>query len=254
MCRATVEGGRRCPAHTDPAKVQAYNSRRRELYAARHNKNFVASHPPISFIKQFNRLAEEYENLLTDQEKDALHEYTDISYTDIKDYLYGKDINLDDNDFDASEIKEMKKQIKLIDSALSKAIPPEEDRVLYRGIKIPGHVEDASIWLAENYPVGAIIKKKGYLSTSVNPTVALQSYMGINDSDITDYQTVCLLTFSSKRGAPISSNLSAFEDEHEILIGRDQKFKVEEIISDATVSVDSKGKNIKTVIIKLTDV
>ena len=35
MCRATFEGGRRCPSHTNPVLIAAYNAKRRERYAAR---------------------------------------------------------------------------------------------------------------------------------------------------------------------------------------------------------------------------
>jgi hypothetical protein len=38
MCRSTIDGGRRCPSHTDPALISNRNARRREKYAKSHSK------------------------------------------------------------------------------------------------------------------------------------------------------------------------------------------------------------------------
>jgi hypothetical protein len=38
MCRSTIDGGRRCPSHTDPVLIANRNARRREKYAKAHNK------------------------------------------------------------------------------------------------------------------------------------------------------------------------------------------------------------------------
>lgn len=38
MCRSTIDGGRRCPSHTDPVLIANRNARRREKYAKSHSK------------------------------------------------------------------------------------------------------------------------------------------------------------------------------------------------------------------------
>lgn len=38
MCRSSIDGGRRCPSHTDPILIANRNARRREKYAKAHNK------------------------------------------------------------------------------------------------------------------------------------------------------------------------------------------------------------------------
>lgn len=39
MCRSTLDGGRRCPSHTDPVLIANRNARRREKYAKAHLKS-----------------------------------------------------------------------------------------------------------------------------------------------------------------------------------------------------------------------
>jgi hypothetical protein len=70
MCRSTIDGGRRCPSHTDPLLISNRNARRRAKYAEKHKKAGTpniperVSHATSAFIKEhtlFKEASNSYE-------------------------------------------------------------------------------------------------------------------------------------------------------------------------------------------------
>lgn len=75
MCRSTIDGGRRCPSHTDPLLIANRNARRRAQYAEKHKKAGTPNipervpHATSSFVKEhtlFKEMASKYELPVSD--------------------------------------------------------------------------------------------------------------------------------------------------------------------------------------------
>jgi hypothetical protein len=267
MCRT---GGRRCPSHSDPKMVTERNARRRAAYAAKVSNvipapvyNFPSITESLPYMdgegnspeeKQFfadqkaffdlvdpdaiTMPAENEDRDLTEEEAEearlrheefyTLRDYTEDSFNDVREYLIDGEIfnNVDHE-----------KTVASLDRAIAKATPPKEDRVLYRGLAIPADVIDderVDSWLEERFPVGGVISQKNYMSTSVSPSVA-NNFSEWNSS--TDDDGI-IMQILSKKGAPLGLGTSYRGlEEMEVLIPRDAKFKVVEVIRNTPYDI-----------------
>lgn len=251
MCRVN---GRRCPACEDPMKVAARNARRR---AAHGKKNGNGSHAFKALgrtrLKNFEAESDAFNEMMSEDEQDAIRGYTEADYSDIKDYLYQSSIDGDAMEYDFEDMARLETQIAHIDAALEKAPIPEKPRPLYRGVIIPDHVDNIDEWLDRGYPEGGVIKKKGYLSTSLDPTVALKEYAGLENPNDENRQSVVMFEFISKKGAPIGNASSEYENEREVLVQRDSRFKVDSVSKDVPFTFNGEQGTKKITIVRLID-
>jgi hypothetical protein len=271
MCRSIELGGRRCPSHSDPSATAAYNAVRRQRYAeAKKTGSPVLSadydFTPLDQMKQlgvtdpkfveFVDQAKEFidkvyskDSKAKTPEAKAVYAYTNLNYIDIRHRIYGGELIHEQN---ASKVDAM---IGNIDTALLKATPPDEPRELYRGVSLPDHVapEDVNSYLAENFPTGGVISQKNFMSTSLSPSLA-STFMEKNQKR----SNGVLIQILSKKGAPLGGKLSCLGNgEMEVLMPREAKFKVAEVVTDIKPNADprSTGKLAQiTHIIRLVDV
>jgi hypothetical protein len=263
MCRTKELGGRRCPQHTDPVKHAAYNARRRELYAA--NKKPKADALPTQFpvldalrvypgTDEYNayhasavelakkyipgydetRASSEYysADIGTDEYSplNAVMLYTSHLHRFIKAFLHGE--NPEDSKFDFFDKPAAwyKQNIDALDEFISNADEPNEPRMLYRGLKLP-QMESGEVdsYLEEHFPVGGVISQKNYMSTSLNADVGYGGFSDAVDKEkfAVDPKRSIVFEIVSKQGAPLTYGTSTYgEDETEVLMPRDAKFKV----------------------------
>lgn len=262
MCRPKELGGRRCPQHTDPIKHAAYNARRRELYAATKAGSSLQVSTPLaanffapihdedgSSSSTHTAEAEEYRKIInpdynpntwgqhlitdlvweTDQnEVDALLGYTMDNFVTIGNYLNG---NLDEDEeeweYTGKSPEWIDRTTSLIDSAISKAVPPENPRTLYRGVDITAGFETdeaKKAWVAEHFPLGGVISQKNYMSTSMNMSTAAQ-FMDVSLGD--RGRAAIFLELTSRKGAVLGEGVHALgNEEQEVLVGREERFKI----------------------------
>lgn len=263
MCRTKELGGRRCPQHTDPVKHAAYNARRRELYAAKKKPKtdaLPAQFPVLDALRvypgadEYNayhtsavELAKKYipgydetrassEYFAVDyysEEYSPLNAamlYTSRFYDPMRAFLHGEVPEENTQAFHEHNTAWYKKNIKALDEFISNADEPAEPRMLYRGLKLPQmEAKEVDSYLEEHFPVGGVISQKNYMSTSLNADVG---YGGFSDAvDKTkfaiDPKRSVVFEIVSKQGAALTYGTSSFgEDETEVLMPRNAKFKV----------------------------
>lgn len=263
MCRT---GGRRCPSHTDPTKVAAYNQRRRELYTLRKNIVIDSRFQPLNqtrpnldpkgssveaqayasdSAKYLVTIHSEYDDGNGAEEAlMMLGEYTIDAYEDYRDYLNGYQVLSDGTHakikFGKIRSIEIQEGMGDIDKLLDLAPKPEEPRILYRGLSIPRNIAPEKVggWLKKHFPVGGVISQKNYMSTTVNPAVATYQFTGLSDDRAVVFEIL------SKQGAPIGEGLSLHGDEEmEVLMPRDAKFRVVSVHEKVDYKTHSEGEN-----------
>jgi hypothetical protein len=294
MCRSKDLGGRRCPQYTDPVKHAAYNARRRELYAARKAPaeevtflDFSEERPfydgilwpqvakfadeAEAFAKIVNpdfdrkswrdHMGSEVRTFETENisEAEALIYYTDMGYTDIRNYLaQGTVMKTNRRKYTDEEKVWMDGVVSKIDSALEKAPKAKEQRTLYRGMRIPASISNMDVdgWMDHTFPVGGVISQPSYMSTSLNAHSAA-SIFGAKMSTDTSRRAV-LFEIISKQGTPIGKGLaSPGNHEMEVLLPRNAKLKVAEVHKTAQFSYRNRWNGLDTdyrTVIRLVDV
>lgn len=265
MCRSQELGGRRCPAHSDPVKREAYNAIRRSRYASAHPKALegptglpellddASLFPSFDEVRySFNKRsenwgdyieeAEKFKSRIEEYEEDidarrlkrALKMYTSDDYISIRDFLNGYQMASTTPDkplnFSKAVNERLSKQVESMDAVLNYAEPPAEPRTVYRGMNIPMSVdkEKTGEWLENHFPVGGVISQKSYMSTSLDPTHALRTFasIGVANSEVAENRGV-VIEIITKQGAALTDGTSDYgTDEAEILMPREAKFKV----------------------------
>lgn len=288
MCRTKENGGRRCPQHTDPVKHAAYNARRRELYAASKKADsssaltslFPEMGVPIQPLNENARLAfiadarkltkallpdfDENTWALTESvitsdhpkyanpaSHESLRYYTDIGYTHLR-------ANLEGRGYAAPETLEWEHRvIDSIDKAFEQASPPDEPRLLYRGMRIPREHEPDQ-FINENFPVGGVVSQKSYMSTSLLPSVSKSFGDGFGSSDEDRIARSVVFQIVSKQGIALGKGTSEMSDrEKEILMPRNARFKVVSVDKGVDFSYTPFGypaEKLKRTVIRLVDV
>lgn len=277
MCRSKELGGRRCPAYSDPAKVALYNGRRRERYALKTgNQSAAVQQKSGGLLLDFSDIQSAFKldsprqeqyfvdakafldklNTKTTATKiiNGFQEYTTLGYHTVRDYLSNDGVTRDGRKLNISEIKYAQNIITQIDKGLKLAESPAVPRTLYRGMRIPEHVEDVNTgsWVEENFPVNGVVSQRNYMSTTHNPVLAINVF----SADMDDKRESVLFEIVSKNGATLGQGTSSWGDkEYEVLIPRDAKFKVVSVERNKELSVDALYPEIKSrrTIIQLTD-
>lgn len=117
-----------------------------------------------SFVEALHSEAMAYRGLLTEEEYDAIHNYTLFGFERVNPHLRGMDY--DHNIFESKEesLARTERQIELMDSAFQKAQP--KDRVVYRYAKSfdGSHPKD----FAKALKTQGRLKEPSYLSTSAS--------------------------------------------------------------------------------------
>jgi len=269
MCRTKELGGRRCPQHTNPVKHAAYNARRRELYAAKktqtkeakaedqplHSGAYKVSIDKLDQPRWFltkeqyhieNKNSEEYEKLLNEQQLirkqdnplspdlvSAVYDWTALSSPEIRDYLNGYDVGVFGMQkkqpivYGEQRARYMQEKVDALDAALKVAPEPDEPRTVWRGIRLPvlQSQRPLSEWADEHFPVGEVISQKSFMSTTLDPALANTRFTS-SDSEAPGI----IMEIKTKKGAVImTSALSEWADESEVLIPRDARFKVAKV-------------------------
>lgn len=210
----------------------------------------------------------------TADEQQALMEYTVAGFALAHDITNG--VNLENNAPDSEpnfsedyekKIERFKKVMVNLDSALSKAVPPEEPRVLYRGLRIPTWVEDTNVWLQDKFPVGGVVSQKNYMSTTSSASEAITRFTGSKSDEVSGVNKKNIIfEIVSKQGAPLGEATSAYgTDESEVLIPRETRFKVVSVDTDVNLEAEystqafsrvTKQPNVKVVrtVVRLIDV
>ena len=147
----------------------------------------------------------------TDDQKKALTKYAGKSYSSINGDLRSGKLT-----------KENKETIKHIDSAMKKSKNNKDviaKNDLYRAADIP---EIADALKNKKDLKGIEFTDKAYVSTTTDPSVARNFQRGENSM---------MFKISAPKGTPMidMKEHSGFENENEILIGRNQKFKVKDV-------------------------
>lgn len=292
MCRPKELGGRRCPQHTDPVKHEAYNARRRELYA--ESKKVSSSSNPLDLFPKMGAVIGALDEsvrltFLSDARKltkslmpdfdeeqwkdtedvispsnpkyinptnhDALRYYTELGFITLRNHL-------EQNDEAPTENKDWHDRVvSAIDSAFEQADPPEEPRLLYRGMRIrQNHADKDSIskYVADNFPVGGVISQKNYMSTSLSPSVSTSFGDGFGGTPEERDSRSVLFQIVSKQGIALGKGTSDMGDrEKEVLMPRNARFKVVSVDEGADFNYNIYGDTpveLKRTIIRLVDV
>jgi len=169
--------------------------------------------------------SENWGNAMTTNETEAVSWFTSNGSGAVNQYLVTN--KPDDGGRYSSE--HLDSTIKDMDSALNK-FSRAEPVIVYRGISmdIVEHSgydhNDEEKFLATEFPVGGVYRNKTFMSTSLDPSRAA----GFASSSIT-------LEIKSKKAAPVV-NVSAWDiSEKEMVIPRNQEYKVISIIRNAKI-------------------
>jgi hypothetical protein len=249
MCRTKELGGRRCPAHTDPEKVAAYNAVRRQRYASRKtvfanygftDPNKVEREPGMTSLAQRKASVKVLAGL-TQAQRNSIGLFTSNNYEWINGSLFGlqnflyepntenyyysyrpKDIDLEGMEYKSTNdtipmptVDNVVTIVDTLDDAFQHTEP--EEKILYRG---KGQFsarfnENVSKYVDDNYGIGQEIVFDGYQSASMHPGVG-SDYAG-EGGIVYELKTVSGLNAHS---------ISHFEDEQEILLPRQTRWKV----------------------------
>jgi hypothetical protein len=273
MCRNKESGGRRCPSHSNPEYRASLNAKRREKYAA--NKVLVPTTPspfaPISerrllpgiedtmaFHEQSDYLRdnldfqpEDWEEHKEDEDNwapdilmtDAILYYTGEGSDAIKYHLDNVETSLSGGDLHQQAI------VANLDSVFALMPELEEPRTVYRGMKIPSSVgkgdekeqeQGVSEWLDKNFPVGSVVSQKNYMSTTLEPNIAI----GFAESFDRDANLHCVIfEINSKQGVAVGEGVS-YQDfyEKEVLMPRQARFKVAQVYKGTDFHYEASGR------------
>jgi len=173
----------------------------------------------------------DWRSKLTEDEIEEIENYRNTGFDYINEYLNFPSTKqgLSNEGIDS--------RISEIDSALAKATPPVEPRLLYRSFKVPGlgkKVKDAKAvakYIDENFTPGTKLKWNAFLSTSL-------------DSDLMVYHTsrrenLVIFEIISARGAIVHTEnsrpgWSAKDEEKEVLIPRGSTMRVANVLKNVS--------------------
>jgi hypothetical protein len=278
MCRTKELGGRRCPSHSKPERVSAYNAVRRSRYAANKaiptspsniehgfqpfSENRTPLNPQLDgtvpeAVERFREESKAYLDILMQHQDGldldnrhgstphaALSYYTGSGYSHFKKVLNGYDMILNGKEmplrYDEETTASMRGGIAQMDKALSLAPKRDTPRVVYRGLRIPSSVaeEDVSSWLSQNFPENGIVSQPNFMSTTLNPRLASHEFAG---PDTGTNPRAVVIEIMTKRGAPVGEGISLLgEDEHEYVIERGARFNVVSVTENVDYQTDMK--------------
>jgi hypothetical protein len=167
--------------------------------------------PAQTTDQEFANAAKTHFNSLAPNEKFALHQYSDRSGSVLVNRLLNNNTHPSRFPADAAKLMEG------LDSGISKATTSEE-RTLYRGVE-----EFPTYW--EGLKAGDQLQELSYSSTSLSAAKALE---------FTNRDKPVLIQFITSKGAPVLVH----ENEHEILLPRDEEYEVVSVQTNQSVSAE----------------
>lgn len=270
MCRALMDGGRRCPEHPlTEAERRTINATRRATYATqKHNAETVlvstliekyqfpnVIHEPVDegdelftiFNKRFEKLK------LTKEEQKVLYDYTTMDFKKIRQNISRRDEQRNVSvSFSKAKREELNKKVQVLDKVFSKLKPFKEPVTVFRGWNIPPH-QDVSAYLAETFVPGTIWADKTYMSTSLNADVAVQ----FPNHDVKAGHKI-MFEIITDNGLPVPRDYTFMNGEAELLLARKNKFVVAEVIPNSVYEWkmskdDTEPYKTKATVIRLID-
>jgi len=200
-------------------------------------------------FKRYLEESEAFENKLMSKislSKTPMHiilkDYTANGFNQVRDYLNGKtfgqfEMEQQDKKYSFKERYTLKQEVKTIDKAIKLADKPKDNRIVYRGLVVPMHVKnaDAGEWVKNKFPVGQIISQKHYMSTTLDPSIALHKFSNAAGSS----ERKVIFEIMTKQGAPLT-RVSIFSEEMEVLMPREAKFRVVSVTENVEFKSHSK--------------
>jgi len=199
---------------------------------------------------------------MTLKEKLALKRYTFSDYPTIRDYLMTKAGKKPVSPVDSrywtypAWQEGLEDDISALDSFLSKGQKPAQPRKVYRGLKLQPTEQNPEEWINKNFPVGETVQQHSFLSTSSDAYHVATRFAKPKNPNTFDPRSV-MIEFLTKEGTPLAGEVSTFSEESEVLLPRDQKFKVHAVHKDVEYkSVSSRGEKhtARLTVIQLIDV
>lgn len=184
----------------------------KQSFHSKLSDNINYKNPSFREIKEYEKASSLFLKTLTKNERKALRKYFVFGYSEINRFLVG-------------EIKQntkLEEKIKNMDSAIAK-YNLVDDVIVYRGTEREYY---------ENLKVDDIIEEKVYYSTSLSREIAEQFV--IDRKNPSDGILVEIRVPKGSNVLYIGDN-GSFEFEQEMLIGRNNKYKVLEIGRDRII-------------------
>jgi hypothetical protein len=206
----------------------------------RRGLNDPKSLDSISLIQELNKNSDEFYNSLTEEEEKAISSYRYLGYENINAYLFDKTKFLKEHSSrDASYWEErIPLEIATLDMALSKAKLAPSPRTLFRSFKVPGAIKGENnqalieAFVNKNFPVGSTVEIPNFQSTTIDSDLMVHNGKTSKGRSI-------VFEIISRRGGVLhvdedKESWSLQNDEREILLPRNMKFKVHKVIAKAT--------------------
>jgi hypothetical protein len=220
-------------------------------------KNGLFKNEPETTYTKNLKDSKTYKMMLSNAEEEAVREYCNQDYTDINMYL---------NNPDKDMPEDIKKNVALLDSALTKAVPLNEPRQLFRASSLKlnenGYTgfsshDEANAYIDEHFPVGKVVEFKGFASTTETPHCLVDfctpGYDSANERVQANYSREqfverlgyenektgemydpslgnIMYEFKTSVGAPLTDFGQTYaKKEQEVLLPRNKKFKVTKV-------------------------
>lgn len=196
----------------------------------------------VAVLKAYNAEYETVSAGWSDEQKEAMNDYTGISNDPVNHYLRDHDGYVDRLSSLNPEVQErvladMGKLVKDLDSVFESAPVRDEPRTVYRVVQ-----QDLtkSFTSSEEFAdrlgvgsVGEVVEFKSFLSTSIDPHF-IARWVGKDEEN-----TAVVFVINDRRGVPVDSTATAAHEhiytqksEREILLPRDSKFRVTRVARD----------------------
>lgn len=254
MCRARTPGHppKRCPNQRDPAKMSKRNALRRQKYAT---AKLIRPLAEVRESLNIEDIQQDFHSKWTAEEQKQIRAYTSKDFREIRQH-FNDYINYDTGEkvgwVSPLTVSHNEKVVKVMDSALAKAVPAEAPRTLYRGFKVPRYIQDPAKWVDENYQPGSLVEDLSYVSTTIDPGQAMTEFgpNGVGNRHV-------IFEFITKEGVFISDK-SRWASEREVLIPRNTKFKVHAVHKKSDYLVETQNHGLltsrNTTVVQLVDV
>ena len=206
--------------HTNAAPKLEYKNR--EFLSQDSIRETIKNDSPqiLTMIKE----SKHWVNQLTTEETEAMAWFTSNGSSEVNQHL----ANHEETTYSQYSQDHLDSTIKNMDSALAK-FERVKPVIVYRGISMDimearGYKRNEEGFIADSFPMGGTYSSEAYMSTSLDPSRAT----GFASSGV-------VLEIKSKKAAPVV-NISAWDiTEKEMVIPRNQKYKIVGIVKNPII-------------------
>lgn len=213
-----------------PALVEMMGDKKQSI------KGTASQEENSSFFKALHQRREEWHENLTKEEKGAMGQYAMFSYESINPFLRKKGFAEwakknpmlhQTRGLEGYVEESVKPRVREMDSALAKAVAPEQPEKLYRFIRVPVGVSPND-YIKKYFKPGEGFKDKGFLSTTADPEFIAATIM--NRDGKRNKRHIVLEILSSSGGSlqptetPSSGMVQALEAE--VLLPRNTGMRI----------------------------